>query len=190
MSKMNRLANVGNRFQGKFKRVLCVCSAGLLRSPTAALVLSMEPFNFNTRACGISEDYALIVLDDVLLEWAEEIVCMERVMADDIIKRTGKPVICLNIDDSFEYREPRLMDLIANKYREQLKKGEKALILKKETDPITVDMGFYWNTSCDGMAQHSSTVMLLPDGSYKCPRCGGIGKKSKIGQANTFKEEE
>ena len=27
-SKMNRLGNAGNRWQGDFKRVLCVCSAG------------------------------------------------------------------------------------------------------------------------------------------------------------------
>ena len=47
MSKMNRLANTQNKYQGKYKKVLCVCSAGLLRSPTAALVLSQEPFNFN-----------------------------------------------------------------------------------------------------------------------------------------------
>lgn len=49
---MNRIANASNKFQGSYKRVLCVCSAGLLRSPTAALVLSKDPYNFNTRACG------------------------------------------------------------------------------------------------------------------------------------------
>ena len=68
MSLMNRLANTHNHYQGDAKRVLCVCSAGLLRSPTAAFVLSQEPFGFNTRAAGIAEDFALIVVDDVLLE--------------------------------------------------------------------------------------------------------------------------
>ena len=56
---MNRLANSSNRYQGEYKRVLCVCSAGLLRSPTAALVLSQEPYNFNTRAAGLDEAFAL-----------------------------------------------------------------------------------------------------------------------------------
>ena len=45
----NRLSNVNNRFQGNFKRVLYVCSAGLLRSPTLAEILSQAPYNFNTR---------------------------------------------------------------------------------------------------------------------------------------------
>jgi len=111
-----RLHNVSNRHQGAFKKVLCVCSAGLLRSPTAALVLSQEPFNFNTRACGISPDYALIVLDDVLIAWSDEIVCMETGVMREIAKRTHKPIICLGIQDSFDYRDPELMALIAERY--------------------------------------------------------------------------
>ena len=63
MSTMNRLANTHNPYQGDFKKVLCVCSAGLLRSPSTAFVLSQDPFNFNTIAAGINEDYALIVVD-------------------------------------------------------------------------------------------------------------------------------
>ena len=50
-SNYNRLGNSRNIYQGKDKRVLCVCSAGLLRSPTAANVLHKE-FGYNTRACG------------------------------------------------------------------------------------------------------------------------------------------
>ncbi len=42
-----------NPYQGKYKRVLCVCSAGVLRSATTAVVLSKEPFNFNTRSAGL-----------------------------------------------------------------------------------------------------------------------------------------
>src|SRR5258708_32622248 len=77
MTLMNRLGNITNRFQGKYKKVLCVCSAGLLRSPTAAFVLSQEPYNFNTRAVGIEEEFALIPIDRVVVEWADEIVCMQ-----------------------------------------------------------------------------------------------------------------
>ena len=116
MSKMNRLANVGNKYQGSHKRVLCVCSAGLLRSPTAAIVLASEPFNFNTRAAGLSQEFALIPVDDVLLEWADEIVCMESHMAETLKENTTKPVICLHIKDSYEYRHPSLMKLIKEKY--------------------------------------------------------------------------
>lgn len=38
-SKRNQIANADNRFQGTDKRVLCLCSAGLLRSATIADIL-------------------------------------------------------------------------------------------------------------------------------------------------------
>ena len=41
-STLNQLANINNPYQGKSKKVLCLCSAGLLRSPTAANVLHRE----------------------------------------------------------------------------------------------------------------------------------------------------
>lgn len=114
---MNRMANLKNPYQGKHKKVLCVCSAGLLRSPTAAVVLAAEPYNHNTRACGHNQEYALIPLDVALLEWADEIVCMERTMSvriEDKVK--DKPVLCLDIEDNYPYRDPELMKLIAERY--------------------------------------------------------------------------
>lgn len=122
MSKMNRLANASNPYQGGYKKVLCVCSAGLLRSPTAAVVLANK-FNCNTRAAGLSEEYALIPVDDVLLKWADEIVCMEKWQEAELKTRTDKPVLCLEIDDNFSYRDPKLMGLIEAQY-ERLLKGE------------------------------------------------------------------
>jgi len=121
---MNRLANCGNSFQGKTKRVLCVCSAGLLRSPTAAEVLSREPFHYNTRAAGLCSEFALIPVDEVLLEWADEIVCMEesqihtlqeRVKASRTTIRDLK-IICLMIEDSFPFRDPELQKMIKENY--------------------------------------------------------------------------
>ena len=117
MDDESRLLNVNNRHQGKYKKILCVCTAGLLRSPTASLVLSMPPFNFNTRSCGISPEYALIVLDEVLLAWADEIVCMESVVETKLRTRTHKPIICLDIEDSYWYRDDKLMKLVAERYR-------------------------------------------------------------------------
>lgn len=114
----NRIANCHNRFQGSFKKVLCVCSAGLLRSPTAAFVLSKFPFNFNTRAAGMTEEYALIPVDEVLLEWAEEIVCMEKDHELDLKLRTKKPIICLEIKDTYAFRDPKLIKEIKSKYIE------------------------------------------------------------------------
>lgn len=120
MDLMNRLGNCHNQYQGNYKKVLCVCSAGLLRSPSVALVLSQEPFNFNTRAAGINENFALIPVDQVLLEWADEIVCMDRTeawtvkrMLDNFKMVTKKPFVkILDIPDSFEYRDPELLKII------------------------------------------------------------------------------
>lgn len=129
MSTMNRIANVGNRFQGQYKRVLCVCSAGLLRSPTAALVLSQDPFNFNTRAVGISREYGLIPIESVHIHWADEIVTMENrhtEIVQNLIKNIGlldsaPKIIQLDIQDDYAYRDPTLIELIKNTYNEKAK---------------------------------------------------------------------
>jgi predicted protein tyrosine phosphatase len=70
-SPMNALHNVTNPYQGKDKRVLCLCSAGILRSPSCAVVLNSK-YGYNTRAAGVT-DYALIPVSTALLEWADEI---------------------------------------------------------------------------------------------------------------------
>jgi predicted protein tyrosine phosphatase len=125
MSKflMNRKANALNPYQGHYPKVLCVCSAGLLRSPTTALVLSQEPYNFNTRAAGLTPEFALVPVDEVLLHWADQIVCMtedQEVTLNELVKKNTKSkpptVICLNIEDSFEYRDPVLMENIRKNY--------------------------------------------------------------------------
>lgn len=118
-----RARNSRNEHQGTYKRVLCVCSAGLLRSPTAALVLSQEPFNFNTRCAGIVPDYALVPVDDVLIHWADEIVCMERSHEEELKALLGarqRPIVCLDIEDSFAYRDEKLQWLIKEKYQAHL----------------------------------------------------------------------
>ena len=59
-----------NSYQGDYKRVLTVCSANMLRSPTMAHVLSAEPYNFNTRSAGIA-GFALIPVTEELLSWVD-----------------------------------------------------------------------------------------------------------------------
>ena len=123
MISRNRLANVGNRFQTPTKRVLCVCSAGLLRSPTAANVLHQE-HGFNTRAAGITEEYALIPVDYALVSWADEVVWVEQKVYDlgwhnfkDVLQH--KRNIVLAIPDSFEWGDPELKAIISAQYKEQ-----------------------------------------------------------------------
>ena len=117
----NRAINSQNHHQGNHKRVLCVCSAGLLRSPTAALVLSQEPYNYNTRSVGLFSQYALIPIDPVHIIWADEIVCMTPEHEDILLKQfqdiITAPIKCLNIDDDYAYRSPELIELIKSNYK-------------------------------------------------------------------------
>ena len=130
MSLRNRLGNCHNMYQGGSKRVLTVCSAGLLRSPTTAWVLSNAPWNFNTRACGYNDEYALIILDDVLVEWADEIVVMDQrqeAIVYGMLKqstRPEKPVHVLNIPDNYGFREPELVEIIKEKLQEIFPLGD------------------------------------------------------------------
>lgn len=112
-----------NRFQGEYKRVLIVCSAGILRSATAAHVLCQRPFNFNTRNVGTAP-YALIPLTEDLIQWADEIVCMETEHKLNVMNKlmewgypSVKPIIVLDIEDNYEYRNPTLVKLIKERYK-------------------------------------------------------------------------
>jgi predicted protein tyrosine phosphatase len=85
------------------------------------VVLSAEPYNFNCRAVGIDEGHALIPVDDVLLHWADEIVCAEYRHKDYIVgclQLLGikTKVINLNLPDEYDYRDPQLMRIIAERY--------------------------------------------------------------------------
>lgn len=115
-----------NRFQGQYKKVLTVCSAGILRSATAAHVLCQDPWNYNTRNVGTAP-YALIPVSEDLLLWADEIVCMEHDHYSYIKTKMqewyiDKPVIVLGIEDIYEYRNPELVKLIKERYVERTRK--------------------------------------------------------------------
>lgn len=126
----NQLGNVDNISQHpeKYKRVLCVCSAGMLRSATAARVLA-EKFNFNTRSVG-TEDYALVPVTELLLVWADEVVCMEkrhknRIMDElrrdfpnniTYVEKLEAKMKVLNIPDDFEYMNEELQTMILKAY--------------------------------------------------------------------------
>ena len=123
MSTRNRLSNCHNRFQGSAKRVLTVCSAGLLRSPTAAWVLSNDPWNFNCRAAGYNDEYALVLVDQVLLEWASDVVCMDAVQEYHLHRQLeqyqmDRPVYNLEVPDEYDYRQPELVNLMTSKFLE------------------------------------------------------------------------
>ena len=129
----NQLGVVFNAYQGNHKKVLCVCSAGCLRSPTAAHILSSPPFNFNTRAVGLSREYAIIPISDALLMWADIVLVMDsdqqkqvndmqmalfNQMDDSMHDYNFKQVINLGIEDEYNYRDPQLVQLMTDKFME------------------------------------------------------------------------
>ena len=129
MIKRNQLGVLFNAYQGKHKKVLTVCSAGCLRSPTAAHILSSEPWNFNTRCAGTSEEYAIVPITEALIVWADVIVCMDEIqqlhintmqnkLAEEYEAFDYKQVINLDIPDNFDYRNPKLVEIMKEKFKE------------------------------------------------------------------------
>ena len=126
-STKNQLANANNKYQGDSKRVLCVCSAGMLRSPTAAVVLQSR-YGYNTRAVGIEQEFALMPLTEVLLVWADEIVCFDlahQMALETIIERIPdvkedlyKNIHLLRIPDEYDYMEEELQGRIWKQYED------------------------------------------------------------------------
>lgn len=123
-STMNALHNCKNPYQGAEKRVLCLCSAGLLRSPTAAYVLQKE-LGYNTRAAGVT-DYALIPVTEVLLKWADEIVCVNQetynILIDDIkrdVPEVDTDIVVLDIPDIYPRMDSTLQNEILRQYLEK-----------------------------------------------------------------------
>jgi len=118
----NSMAVIKNSYQGNATKVLCVCSGGVLRSPTAAWIISNEPFNFNTRSCG-DKDYALIPLSEELVTWADEIVVMDewhaKSVKEKLIEAGYEPgyreIHVLNVPDDYDYRDPELVRILTEK---------------------------------------------------------------------------
>jgi predicted protein tyrosine phosphatase len=119
----NQLTNLSNRYQTDSKRVLCVCSAGMLRSPTLANVLHKE-HGYNTRSCGSSKSWALIPITEALIKWADQIVFVNKdnylelnQEEKDCIKESGCDVVHLSIEDDYEWNNTELVKALELQYR-------------------------------------------------------------------------
>jgi predicted protein tyrosine phosphatase len=114
-----------NPYQGTDKRLLFVCSAGLLRSATAANLFAKK--GFNTRSCG-SAEYALIPLSANLIAWADKIIFVNEANYRESWKKfdiaeeddeiyfqhpfDGKDIQVLKIPDNYEYNNPDLIKFL------------------------------------------------------------------------------
>jgi predicted protein tyrosine phosphatase len=116
----NQLYNVGNASQGSAKKVLTVCSAGLLRSATLQNFLIKE-YGYNVRNCGTVDAYALIPISEALVLWADEIVFVNKenyVNVYDELKKLEVLDKCkiLDIPDIYNFNDPELIKICKEQY--------------------------------------------------------------------------
>lgn len=115
-----------NAYQGRYDRVLFVCSAGLLRSATAATLGSK--LGLNTRNCGSHMEYALVPISVNLVFWAHKIVFVNQENYDRALdlffgdKETQNLIITKgvvwNIEDNYEYMSPTLVSIMEPKIKD------------------------------------------------------------------------
>jgi predicted protein tyrosine phosphatase len=107
---------VKNPFQGRDKKVLFVCSMGILRSATAARIYAHK---YNTRCAGSWGD-ALIPLTPTLLAWANEVVFVNKSNYDNAVMEFGDLSHCkvrvLDIPDTYEHMHPDLIKAFNEQY--------------------------------------------------------------------------
>jgi predicted protein tyrosine phosphatase len=118
----NQLYNIHNVSQGSTKKVLCVCSAGLLRSATLQNFLIRE-YGYNVRNCGTEESYALIPISEALIKWADEIVFVNNenfksVKKDLEYHNVLTKCFVLDIPDWYNFNDPNLIEECRKQYKQ------------------------------------------------------------------------
>jgi len=126
-----RLAT-NNPYQSDACRILCVCSVGMLRSPTLANELHKR-YGYNTRSCGVSMEHALVPISTALIHWADEIVFMDFGAFNEFVdieenmelikkvKNASTDVFILSIPDEYDWNDPKLRDISVMQYLEKRK---------------------------------------------------------------------
>ena len=114
-----------NHSQGNDLRVVFVCSAGLLRSPSAARIAG--EYRINARSAGSHLHYALIPLSANLIKWAHWVVFMNpenefeitmKIPDADLLELTRDKSIVWNIEDTYNYMEESLEWILRKKIEE------------------------------------------------------------------------
>ena len=109
---------INNPYQGGDKKVLFVCSMGILRSATGARLYAHK---YNTRSAGTYPD-ALIQVSPVLMAWANEIVVVNKTNYMHLLKRFGEEempedkIKVLDIPDSFPHMHDELVQAFIEQY--------------------------------------------------------------------------
>jgi predicted protein tyrosine phosphatase len=125
MTAEPHLGNLNLKAQGDYKRVLFVCTGGMLRSATAAHMMAAVA-DWNTRNAG-TMDGALPTVNEYLVAWAEAIYCMEPRHADAVSAAfpwAVPKIKVLGIPDRFPYRDPELVDILNDKFAKEIKEAQ------------------------------------------------------------------
>jgi predicted protein tyrosine phosphatase len=96
--------------------VLFICSANVLRSPTAEAVFAGYP-GVETDSAGTATDAEMPVSADAI-EWADIIFVMEDVhkrRLQRMFSLKDKRLIVLGIPDDYEYMDPKLVEILKRK---------------------------------------------------------------------------
>jgi len=109
---------VHNLYQGSAKKIVFVCSMGILRSATAARLYAKK---YNTRCAGTDEE-ALVPLSLLLIAWATEIVFVneenhrrfKQTVDGDLYESLNIKV--LDIPDTYNHMHPKLIEEFYKQY--------------------------------------------------------------------------
>jgi predicted protein tyrosine phosphatase len=97
------------------QRVLFICSANRLRSPTAEQIFSQYP-DLEVASAGLSHDAAERLTPEHLAD-VDTIFVMERAHKAKLSRHfrqwlRGARVVCLDIPDDYAFMQPELVDLL------------------------------------------------------------------------------
>ena len=124
-----------NHSQGSELRVVFVCSAGMLRSPTAARIAG--EYGINARSAGSHLHYALIPLSANLIKWAHWVVFMNSSNEDEFCRKISdvemltelqNKSIVWDIEDVYNY----MGDSLVWKIEKEIERTFDATKIKKE----------------------------------------------------------
>lgn len=108
---------VNNPFQGEDKRVLFVCSMGILRSATGSRIYARK---YNTRSVGTHAE-ALTPITQLHLDWADEIVFVNSenyFAASKTFDLECYNIRVLDIPDDYDHMAPEIIQAFTEQYEE------------------------------------------------------------------------
>lgn len=144
-----------NQYQGGALRVLFVCSAGLLRSPSGA-AWAITKRGWNARSCG-SEDFALIPISPELIMWARRIVFVNSENFGSVLKKFDGAQV--------EYYED-LVGYVAKPIVELIREKAVVLDVPDVYDYGDAELFKYFDNAAERIMEGVHNLIAYPDSEY------------------------